>query len=768
MQISFVELVNFRRLCSVRIDFSTEKTVFVGANNSGKTSAMVALRRFLLARERKGFSLTDFSLCYWPQINKMGGEWEQADTEMKEMPKPSFDGFLPYLDLWLQVEVGEEHYVQKIIPTLDWKAGLLGLRLRLEPKDSFQLQVEYLAARTAAKDAKTGKGDAEGRDQPRSASVALWPENLTAFLDRKLDQYLVIRAYALDPTKCKDPKNGMAQPQPLAADAEPLDGDPLRGLIRIDEIGAQRGFGDGESDSDDDDVEGFAAAASGSRKLSEQLRRYYKRHLDPSETPDAEDMAALQAIEEAEKAFNEKLQNGFSSAISELGKLGYPGFADPRIRLATRLKPVDGLNHDSAVQYVVLVGEGKDAIELALPEESNGLGYQNLISMVFRLMSFRDAWMRVRKAQTRLAATEQLVPPLHLVLIEEPEAHLHTQVQQVFIREAYAILRNHEKLRESVALRTQLVISTHSSHVAHESEFAALRYFRRMPANAGDVPTSNVVNLTKVFGEEDDTKRFVTRYLKVTHCDLLFADAAVLVEGPAERMLVPYFVRSKDAYRALRESYVTWLEIAGSHAHRLRTLIEYLGLLTLVITDLDAMGDDQKKVAPARKSGQKTRNATLKKWHPLKEDLDELLDLPAADKVKTYIDDKFAIRVAYQIPVQVSVKGAAAAEALANTLEDALVLANLELFEKLPGDGLIADFREVVETSETLPDLSKALFESIPRSAPKAEFALDLLAVEADKFNVPQYIDEGLIWLAAEIQKRCKELGLPITAGVKA
>jgi hypothetical protein len=92
------------------------------------------------------------------------------------------------------------------------------------------------------------------------------------------------------------------------------------------------------------------------------------------------------------------------------------------------------------------------------------------------------------------------------------------------------------------------------------------------------------------------------------------------------------------------------------------------------------------------------------------------------------------------------------------------VLANLELFETLPGDGLIADFRAVIKASNNVADLSKALFESIPRQAPKAEFALDLLATDTDKFNVPQYIDEGLIWLAAEIQKRCKDFGLPIVA----
>ena len=65
------------------------------------------------------------------------------------------------------------------------------------------------------------------------------------------------------------------------------------------------------------------------------------------------------------------------------------------------------------------------------------------------------------------------------MLVEEPEAHLHVQVQQVFIRKAYSVLRNHEKLGKSDAFSTQLVISTHSSHIAREEEFANLRYFKR-------------------------------------------------------------------------------------------------------------------------------------------------------------------------------------------------------------------------------------------------------------------------------------------------
>jgi predicted ATP-dependent endonuclease of OLD family len=60
MHIQHIEVGNFRKLKAVRIDFSETNTVFVGANNSGKTSAMVALRRFLV--DRSDFSINDFTL----------------------------------------------------------------------------------------------------------------------------------------------------------------------------------------------------------------------------------------------------------------------------------------------------------------------------------------------------------------------------------------------------------------------------------------------------------------------------------------------------------------------------------------------------------------------------------------------------------------------------------------------------------------------------------------------------------------------------------
>ncbi|WP_312001071.1 ATP-dependent endonuclease [Bradyrhizobium altum] len=60
---------------------------------------------------------------------------------------------------------------------------------------------------------------------------------------------------------------------------------------------------------------------------------------------------------------------------------------------------------------------------------------------------------------------------------------------------------------------------------------------------------------------------------------MFFTDAAILVEGPAERMLLPNLIRNN--YERLNQSYVTLLEIGGSHAHCLKPLIDCRGYLRL-------------------------------------------------------------------------------------------------------------------------------------------------------------------------------------------
>ncbi len=88
MRIEFLEIANFRKLLSTRVGLFPKRTTFVGANNSGKTSAMTALRYFLVDRERSSFRFNDFTLSHWPAIDAMGTAWEAEYIASKPLPKP--------------------------------------------------------------------------------------------------------------------------------------------------------------------------------------------------------------------------------------------------------------------------------------------------------------------------------------------------------------------------------------------------------------------------------------------------------------------------------------------------------------------------------------------------------------------------------------------------------------------------------------------------------------------------------------------------------
>ncbi|NJD51962.1 MAG: ATP-dependent endonuclease [Candidatus Methanoperedens sp.] len=746
MRIKFVEIQNFRKLKSCRIDFSEKETVFVGANNSGKTSAMDALIIFL---KEKKLSPTDFTISNWIGINEIGKSWtEEKKGDLPDISIKKWEQYLPFLDVWIQVEEKEVHYVSNLIPTLDWEGGLLGVRLRFEPKTVEELYNDfknsYNAAKKTTEKAKESKGD--------KIKLKLWPHSMRDYLDKQLLSRFTIRAYILNPKECKEPNEGIATPQNIPIDNQSLNEDPFKGLIKIDLIKAQRGF----SDSNTPENRGTQKFSG---NLTAQFREYFSNHLNPSDLPDPEDVEALQAIEEAQSTFDNKLRESFRFPLSELEKLGYPGFNNPRITLSSKLEPIDSLNHASAVQFDVIKNEESGSpFPFRLPEKYNGLGYQNLISIVFNLIRFRDEWMRVGKIGKTNSKSDGIhtIEPLHLVLVEEPEAHLHAQVQQVFINKAFSVLRNHEYLKEGKQFSTQLVVSTHSSHIAHEIDFTSLRYFRRKPAEkCGEVPIATVVNLSKTFGKEnDDAIRFAIRYLKTTHCDLFFADAAILVEGSAERMLVPHFIR--NYFQGLTSSYISLLEIGGSHAHLLKPLIEDLGLISLIITDIDSV--DPKKnnssVHPARGKEYVTGNTTLKKWIPKLDNIDELIEVKDDKK----ISNSSITRVAYQIPKKIKIYDNEE-EAISYTFEDSLVFENIQMFRDLTGNGLIKKFKNAIEQNKNAEGLGAAMFDVIKgNNVKKAEFALDLLFLEkSEKLNPPTYINEGLSWLTEKLKLEQKD-----------
>lgn len=735
MKISFIEIQNFRKLKSCRVELSEKETVFVGANNSGKTSAMDALMLFLDKSRRKNIATTDFTLSNWTNINKIGSAWVGRNVEDTiNFSLESWEPLLPSLDVWIEVDDCDIHYVGHLIPNLDWEGGLLGVRLLLRPKDFEEFFRAFKIAIAAAQNAQSYC----------ESNISLRPQSLREFLDDELHTYFQVCAYTLDPNKIELPENGKAQPQSLPRDSAPLDREPFDGLFKIDIINAQRGFSDPNAEENTKD--GFG-------KLSTQLRNYFEKHLNPTDFPGPEDVEALEAIEQAREVFDIRLKKSFKPAISELEGLNYPGFSDPIISLTCKINPVESLNHKTGVQFSLLQ-DGTGGASLSLPEKYNGLGYQNLISMVFNLIRFRDNWLRIGKARKKQKMDNGIVEPLHIVLIEEPEAHLHAQVQQVFMKKAYAVLRNHESLAEGeqnetqVKLSTQMIVSTHSSHIAHEVDFGCLRYFRREPSTSRTVvPIATVVNLSTTFGTSEITSQFAKRYLKATHCDLFFADAAILIEGAAERMLLPHFIRYH--YTELDKRYISLLEICGSHAHCLKPLIETLGLLTLIVTDIDSIGkESHNKVRPKRGLEYRTGNNTLKSWVPEKEKLDELLDLPDVEK----ITHNGSVRVSYQCPIDVKHNSAEEKqEALPYTFEDSLALTNNVLFGTMTTTKGLLGKMSRAQGKSNLDETCQAMYDALD-GGKKAEMALELLyTIDPKELSPPEYIASGLKWLQQEL-----------------
>ena len=728
MRILSINIQNFRKLLQCHIDFSKKTTLFVGANNSGKTSAMDALGKFLADHS---FTFNDVTISKRIDINNLGEKWIQENcSEPTDLVE--WESLVPQMDIWLDVSNSEIHYVAGIIPTLKWRGGRLGVRLAFLPKNISKLFTEYREAYLAARKTEKAK---------EKVDVTLYPKDLCEFLERSLNTYFSIKAFILDPTQSE-----RDNPQPTPFEMECFTTNPLKGIIKVDMIDAQRGF----TDPDNSDSNERAK-----KQLSEQMRSYYDKHLDPEKSPSPEDLDILKAAEDAKKAFDKNLAIKFAPAIKELEELGYPGVADPKLTIVTKMTTGEALKHDATVQYAL----SKNDDTLKLPEKYNGLGYQNLISIVFDLMRFRDDWMREGKAKKTQKDDNPIIEPLHLVLVEEPEAHLHVQVQQVFIRKAYDVLTNHKFIKANDHFDTQLVISTHSSHIARETNFADLRYFKRLSEGTeGSIATSKVINLSEVFGKGDETDKFVTRYLQTTHCDLFFADAAILVEGSAENMLLPHFIRNK--YPELYQRYISILCINGRHSHRLNPLIEKLCLPTLVIADLDTSEKEgyHKATCPERGKGLISSNYTIASWLMKEKDLDKLLAIPAAKK--EFIREapyKYSIRIAYQTPVPVNYDGVNK-EALASTFEDCLVYTNFSLFKEISIDdtgSLVKNVKDKITSAGSFDEFHKGVYDTLRngKSDQKAEFALDLIyAVDPGDLIIPAYIAEGLEWLQSYLK----------------
>lgn len=733
MKISFVQIQNFRKLKNCKINFGDQNTLFVGPNNSGKTSAMEALVKMF---NKSGINFNDITVSNHKAINEIGRMIIEKQSNPDEI-ELRWDHLLPAIDIWIEVLNNEMQYVANLIPNLDWDGGLIGVRLLLQPDKSEKMYSDYIEKYSKAR-------ELENKASETGKNIKIWPINFCDYMKSKMNEIFKIKLYILDALKIDNEKD---IPQEIDYEMETVF-DSLQNIIKVDVIEAQRGFHDPDTN--------FKEIAS--RSLSAQLRNYYNNHLDPEKSPTEEDLNILQAMEKAKDAFDENLAEKFKDALDEVENMGYPGINNPKIIIESKIDAMEALKHESAIQYEVPHDNTIKEI-YHLPEQYNGLGYQNLISMIFKLITFRDEWIK-----PSMRNKEDKIEPIHLVLIEEPEAHLHMQVQQVFIKEAYKVLTESEFLKDNTNFTTQLVITTHSSHIVKEIDFCDLRYFKRLPADKEhQIPTTIVIDLSKVFStnnEEDpenQTRRFASRYLKTTHCDIFFADAIILVEGVAENMLLPHFIHSK--YPKLNQMYISILEINGRHSHRLKKLIETIGIDTLIVTDLDTASSEGKHAAvePKRNENQITTNYSITNWIMHEKQIDFLLDNDNESKV-ILADNEFnsSIRIAYQIPIEINYNDEKK-EALTSTFEDSIIYSNLELFKNIEDKELYLNIiSNIIKSATGFEDMHSKIYEEIRKTSfKKAEFALDLIyLIDPEKIVVPNYIDDGLNWLESQLSSK--------------
>lgn len=657
----------------VNVALQEDVTLIVGRNNSGKTSLSEAFHKFY-GEKRPVFEFEDFSV---------------ASHKKGETDAPTFENALEEFSRYVAAKAGgeSEESLRILVESIQNQV----------PRIKVELHIEY----------ETGEGDLPADDLAslQRFIMDLDPDRKDAIISA---EYSVPNVFAMfeeydelieSLSDEDDPFhdfidfirnrfrryysiNYFAVDLQNSANRRPVQISDIHSVCVPEFIRAQRDLDNQSQDN--------------RRKLSRAFESFFVKLTDEDDN--------VKQIEELLRSFAEgldiKYSDLFEGIFRDLREFGIgTGINLQEIKVKAQFEAARILSGNTKLFY-------SDTDQNLLPESYNGLGFSNLIYIILQFITFYEDF----------AAREQR-PDFQVIFVEEPEAHFHPQMQQVFIRNIREFILNKEDWN------VQIIISTHSSHIIAESGFECIRYFD----NSDDqLVVRNLMDFQESVGNDrPETLKFLRRYMSVNNCDMFFADKIILVEGTVERLLLREIIRKIAP--GLLSQYLSVIEVGGAHAANFKELLEFIHVATLIITDIDSVEPESKEACPAT-SGKITSNATLKSWLPGMEDIDGLLSLSDNSK------EVGKIRVAYQVPEEQNGK-------CGRSFEEALIIKNPAVFGPLEGTGTYPRlFRNLGE--EELVEQSYQIASKIKK---KADFAYDMLGLEG--WEIPRYIVEGLVWL---------------------